>query len=536
MNVSQIGDTQRIKVEWELTKNVKKFEIILKHKDRRINSITLENDEINKCVCEIDGFYGNINVELIAKRGLRNNCKKETVKLFADEYNIAPLTATMPVTLFSLNMAEITNNGEIPTFVWFKRSDVWNYAQMPQNVYTMPVATNMEIRSNSNQKLIYKKTSEWIKELYTINPNSHFNFYYNDYDAYGWMQATFANGIPTTNYNVTLLSDGAASLTIFNKLFTADDVAYIEQYNEMKNKYKALKTQISTKKYYSEQDTSFEIEAGELRKYAYIMAKEEKNVTWWLSATRNAIYDINNVDEGSTLKKTDVIALESEGKIVCKSLSASFKSLSNEQQNQLKKLYKFGDDLFKEVEQQNKKVMIILGTWKEYEEGFEDYVVATMAYYGHEDYIYYYKGHPRNPTQTVYGKMDYLNSLGLTDLDATITAELLFLYYPNLFVCTGYDSSTYESLTDVQSGSIWNFAGGKNGFTNADKSYINNIDACFSFADKDSIKYGSYVEKDNVTILIEEIKNSEIYLYDTETKDLKHLTLNRDSDVYDLVK
>jgi len=179
--------------------------------------------------------------------------------------------------------------------------------------------------------------------------------------------------------------------------------------------------------------------------------------------------------------------------------------------------------------------MIILGTWQTGEANFKEYVEATMAYYGHEDYIYYYKGHPRNPTPTVDGKMEYLNSLGLTDVDSTIAAELLFFYYPELLLCTGYDSSTYESLTNEQSGSIWNFSGGKQSFTTASKSYINNIDACFTVADSSNAQYGLHVTEGNKTILIEEIDSSDIYLYDSETKTLKHLILNEGTNQYDLV-
>ena len=454
--------------------------------------------------------------------------------MFADEYNIAPITATMPVTLFSLNLKEITEDGEIPTFVWFKRSDVWDYDQMPDNVHTMPIATGKQIRSNANQSLIYKKTSAWVKELYEINPDSHFNFYYNDYYAYGWMQATIANGIPASNYDVTLLSDGSASLTYFNNLFTADDAQYAAKYSEMLAEYNTLKEQVAEKKYYKEKDNSFEIEAGKLREYAYIMAKEEPNVTWWLTATRNAIYDINNVDEGNTQKKTDVKALETSGKILCKALNTSFNSMTDKEKEALKKLYSFDNDLFEEAEKQGKKAMVLLGTWEANETNFKEYVAATIAYYGTEEYVYYYKGHPRNPTPTVDGKMQRLENLGLIDVDSTIAAELLFFYYPELLVCTGYDSSTYLSLTNGQSGSIWNFAGGEAGFTAAGKEYQSKIDACFTIADASNANYGSFVDGENTTVLIEPLNSTDLYLYDYVEKTIKHIVYDEVTSSYKL--
>ena len=535
VGATQVDDSQKITVVWDTSKKVSEVEVTISHKGSELSKTTISKQEdIQKASLVVDCYYGNMDVTVKAKRGREENTKTTSVKVYADEYNIAPITATMPVTLFSLNLNEITQNGEIPTFIWFKRGDVWNYNEMPNNVYIIPTVDADEIRTNGNHQKIYKKTSEWVKELYEINPDSHFNFYYNDYFAYGWLDATIANGIPSENYHVTLLSDGSASLTYFNKHFVADDTQYTSNYNTMKAEYETVKEQIAEKGYYTEGDNSFEIEAGKLREYAYIMAKEDSNVTWWLSATRNAIYDINNVDEGTTLKKTEVKALESEGKIVCKSLSNSFKALSAEEQANLKKLYSFGDDLFEEAENQGKKAMVILGTWQSNEDHFAEYVAATIAYYGTEDYVYYYKGHPRNPTPTVDGKMEYLNSLGLIDVDSTIAAELLFFYFPDLLVCTGYDSSTFVSLSNEQSGSIWNFNGGETGFAGSDKSYKSNIDSCFTVAEESNLQYGSFVVSGNKTILIEELTSTDIYLYDSVTKTMKHLIYNTNSSQYEL--
>ncbi|MBQ8845131.1 MAG: hypothetical protein IJ008_03845, partial [Clostridia bacterium] len=524
---AQVDESQKIKVKWDVSRKVSAVEIVVSHNGEEVSTTKLDDKkDIEKGSYVVDAYYGNMDVTVRVKKGLRKAVDETSVKVFASEYNIAPITATMPVTLFSLNLKEITNDYTIPTFVWFKRSDVWDYSKLPNNVYTMPIASQKEITSNANQKKIYSRTSEWVKELYKINPDSHFNFFYNDYYAYGWMQATIANGIPTENYDVTLLSDGSASLTYFNDLFTADDADYTATYNQMKTEYETLKTQIASKKYYKENDEAFEIEAGKLREYAYVMAKEESNVYWWLTATRNAMYDINNVDEGDTLKKADVKALETSGKIVCKAMNSSFNSMTAEEKSALKELYNFGDNLFQEAVSQGKKAMVILGTWQANESDFADYVAATIAYYGTDDYVYYYKGHPRNPTPTVDGKMEYLNSLGLTDVDSTIAAELLFFYYSDLLVCTGYDSSTYSSLTDAQSGSIWNFAGGETSFNTSGKTYINNIDACFTVADSANADYGTFVNASNKTILIEVLDSTDLYLYDTVTETLTHLVDN----------
>ena len=124
--------------------------------------------------------------------------------------------------------------------------------------------------------------------------------------------------------------------------------------------------------------------------------------------------------------------------------------------------------------------------------------------------------------------MEYLNSLGLIDVDSTIAAELLFFYFPELLVCTGYASSTYQSLTVEQSGSVWNMT--ETTF-NADAgiSYQDKIDACYTIADASNEDYGSFVNSENKTVLIEEIDSDDIYLYDTVSKTMKHLVKNQGS-------
>ena len=53
-------------------------------------------------------------------------------------------------------------------------------------------------------------------------------------------------------------------------------------------------------------------------------------------------------------------------------------SLSSEQQAKLKTLYNFSDTMFEKAEQENKQIMVILGTWTDTENAtnFDAYVKA----------------------------------------------------------------------------------------------------------------------------------------------------------------
>ena len=89
--------------------------------------------------------------------------------------------------------------------------------------------------------------------------------------------------------------------------------------------------------------------------------------------------------------------------------------------------------------------MVLLGTYVNLEQSFEDYAKLTMTYYG-DEYAYYYKGHPNTPTGLWPSKQEQLSSLGITDIDSSVAAELILFFNPEVAL-SGYGSSTYNSAT-----------------------------------------------------------------------------------------
>ena len=114
-------------------------------------------------------------------------------------------------------MKEITNDHQIPAFVWLARPDSWNWDKLPENVYAMPNAPIEEVLTHNNYDKMVEATDAYIEELYSINSGSKFNLYINDYNSYLYLKLLAGNGIPESNYYVTLLSDGGASYADFNK-------------------------------------------------------------------------------------------------------------------------------------------------------------------------------------------------------------------------------------------------------------------------------------------------------------------------------
>lgn len=525
VSVSQIEQTQNIEVKWQLSSEIDSMEIIVKHNSgKKVFSTKIKDkDEILKGKYTIPVFYGRHNVTVKMRNKLYSTKKTIEIKVFADEYNIAPLTGTMPVTIFSLSLMDkdngITKNGSIPTFVWFKRSEAWNYDEMPENVFTMPVASNKEIRSNSEQDVIYEKTSAWIKELYEINPSSFFNLFYNDYLAYGWMQATIGNDIPDVNYKVVLLSDGTASFELFNNHF--DNENHDNEYAKMLRRYTLLKKQIKREGTYEELNDNFVVPAIDSSEYAFLMVKEEKNVEWWLTRISGTLAP------NTPSQYSEISDLEDDGKIKVTDLKNLLNALSEDEKVNLKKLYSFSDTMFEKASEENKKVMVILGTWISDEVDFDGYVRAVQSYYG-EDYIYYYKGHPKNPTNSVKGRLEYLNSLGLTDVDSTIPAELIFFFNPE--ACgVGYQSTTFVSLTDEQSGGV--FAVRKDDF---DKSlgYFDKLEFFITKLNKNDESFGN-LTLNGTSFLFEFTKTDDfdIAIFNKENSSLKFYKKQKVGDI-----
>lgn len=381
----------------------------------------------------------------------------------------------------------------------------------------MPTAKGNEFYT-SDEKVMYEKTSAYVKELYKLNPDSKFHLYYNDYFAYGWVQATIANGIPTENYDVVLLSDGTASFSYFNAHFDNADTAESE-YKQMASQWATTKKQVAKQGKYDTKSKT-EIKAGPLREYAYVMTCEEPNVQWWLTRI-NGTLAVNNPDMYAKV--------EANPNIKVKDLNTLLQAIRNDEsensylnESSLKKLYNFSDDMFEKAAKNGKQIMVILGTWTSTENAsnFDQYVRATMAHYG-SGYEYYYKGHPKNPTNSEKGKLEKLTALGLTDIDSTIPAELIFFFNPEAF-CSGYASTTFVSLAPEKCCAVFNQT--MSGFNEA---YKDNLDV---FISKLSGNLGNItVGSDSYLLEFAHLDLYDIAIFDNKTNKIQYYKKSGDT-------
>ena len=442
-SLAQVNKDQKVEISWQ-DQEITKLEITVKRDGKSDYKATFEGDELSDNKVELDLFYGKHNVSIKATNAKNEVCSlTKEVAVSTDEYVIAPISGSMPQLYFTLNMNEITNEGTIPTFVWLARPDSWNWDNLPSNVYPMPNVDKSEVLVHNNYDKMVASTNAYIKELYSINNNATFNLYINDFNSYLYLKLLVANGIPEENFYVTLLSDGGASYTEFNKAFNSTDPAFDAdaKYADMASKLDTLYAEVKTKGDYNWTD-SFTVDTSTFNQYAYVAAREKNNVEWWILRPRAGVLCSPDEDFINRVLNDD----KTEGIIEERNFAKPLTDMNDDEKAALKSLYNFNNEMFEAAEKQNKKAMMFLGSWAnaENEPDFEAYVRFTKAYYG-DEFVYYYKGHPNTPTSNYPDKQAQLERLDLIDVESSINAELILFFYPDIYMC-GYNSSTFMSV------------------------------------------------------------------------------------------
>ncbi|MBQ8371490.1 MAG: hypothetical protein IJX38_02235 [Clostridia bacterium] len=447
--LEQVGESQTVDITWSADVLLTKLEVTVSHGSQVVDKQTFEGYNLSDRSVSIEAYYGRHTVSLKAYADGYYSEKTEELVLSADEYVIAPISGSMPQLYFTLYMDEITKEHTIPAFVWLTRPGSWNWEKLPENVYAMPNVDISEVLTHDNFSPMVESTDAYIEELYSINPNSKFNLYINDFNAYLYLRLLVANGIPEDNYYVTLLSDGGASNSSFNAVFNIDEEGFDADpvYAEMVTKLDGLYDEVKDKGTYYYGD-EFSVSTTEFNSYAYVCAKEKDNVEWWLPRPRGGVLCSTDAEFIDTVLNIDTVKSPHENRednvIIERNFANPLTNLNEEETASLKALYNFSDDMFAAAEEQGKKAMMILGSWVTEEPDFENYVKLVKAYYG-DEFVYYYKGHPNTPTALYPEKQEQLDRLGLIDVESSINAELILFFYPDIYMC-GYTSSTFTSV------------------------------------------------------------------------------------------
>lgn len=441
VSCSQIDETTQVLVKPESLKQIvsqntaTSMEIVAKmnYNGKTTRQIKKEIglDQVDDAGYKLDlSTYGKFKVNVNFKKNgkIVGGYQINDVAIKASEYNLAPLSATFPVVYFSLSLWDINVSKDtgkvVPTIVMLDRPSAYNWDQLPANVYGMPYLTQQEIKGTSN----YSAYAQYVKDLYEISPNAKFNLYLNDITCSYIHDVIYANKIPEGQYTITMLSDGSATYSIMNQTYSGinPDVKHqelIKKWNEAKKA--AYQNGKSSWGWHQNWDCM------------YAILDCEPGTQWWVA--RNNLFTSGDNNQFAEKIKNDV-------KVVSvNSLLQSLQNKGNEAVNDFKALYNFNDGYFKDAQLQNKKVMMILGTYVNNEKDFKDYAQLTKLYYG-DEYMYYYKGHPNTPTGLWPSKQTELAELEIQDVDSAIAAELILFFNPEIYLA-GYGTSTFNSAS-----------------------------------------------------------------------------------------
>lgn len=395
--------------------------------------------------------YGKWSVKTEFYKGSKKvyTTKNVTLGITAEEYNLASLCGTFPVTYATLNLWDITKNTSgdpIPTFMVLERPYSYDWNELPENVYEVPYIKNPNhTKIESIAPRTANEMSAYVKDLYSLDKNAKFHLYSVDIYSYSILALFYKNRIPEDNFKVTMLSDGTGSYWPFNSIFNVENPQ--DRYNEMKQTWENLKKEANdTQKIPDLSKIPYTNGASTtgLIYYPYVIAKEE-GYEWWVA--RTDAFNIQNADMLADVRKVAT-------RVNINDLLNAIKAKGIRTELEFKALYNFNDSYFEKAEKENKKVMLFLGTTvgntvntPGKEQDFKDYARFAMAYYG-DKYVYYYKGHPATPTDLYKWKQDELKSLDVIDIESAMAAELILYFYPNAYL-SGYNTSVFENTSDV---------------------------------------------------------------------------------------
>lgn len=407
-------------------------------KTRQINKTqSVSNIQEDGYKVDFDDYGKFSTVVTLKKAGTVIKTTNASVGIKASEYNIAYLDASFPVVYFSLSIWDINQTADgktIPTIVSLGRPLAYNWDNLPEGVYGIPYETKENAQTLNAAYFgthIKSAYAAYIKDLYEISPDAKFNLYINDITCSVIHDFIYSNKIPEGQYTIKMLSDGAASYSFINNAYATPDP---------EAKHKELINAWNNAKAFAYQNGKNADGWGWHTHWdsMYAILDCEPSAEWWVP--RNNLF--TSGDNNVFAQKISAAVT----KVGVNNLLVSLTEKGPETVESFKKLYNFNDGYFNESIEQNKKSMVLLGTYVNNETGFEDYTKLTKLYYG-DDYLYYYKGHPNTPTELYPSKVAQLEELGIKDIDSNVAAELILFFNPEISL-SGYGSSTYNSTSD----------------------------------------------------------------------------------------
>ena len=448
----------------EKADSIKIDAVLLNGMDLPVKKISAEYEILS----DEEGYYANCDLESYGRHQIAISYLKDgsvignqniEYILTADEYNIALLSATVPVTYFSLFMADTDNayaaelklnmNSDLPTIIGLERAAAYNWESLLPNMKLCPFTGDSSYSGENLSKLDYTHLIDAFKQyigyLHDLNPESIFHLYINDFDSYYIPYLMLENGIDFSQFDVYAISDGTGTPGAFRRKYGtgADPDESMSFYSHVERVWNSAKEKaINGLAYLDDLREISDYIPGIYRfmqDFMPVLVNDpELKIEW--------IMNRNNPDAfGTSQAYTEKVQNNEHVHVV--NMYNILGALSDKEVKDFQAMYKFDSSIFEKADSEGKGIMIFLGTSTSGEVHFREYLMFMTHYYG-DDYIYYYKAHPGYAADFDKSKADLLNELGIISLDASIPAELFYFFRTDAVMC-GYQSSTFENAAGV---------------------------------------------------------------------------------------
>lgn len=407
------------------------------------------------------------------------------IALGVDECNIVAMNATLDMLIegikFTAGKDAVEQKGMagiddgIPTIVAVNRQKQFDWDRLPTGLYPVPLTTDSQTRNGMNYSEHMDAMSQYVADLFEINPATVFHFYINDVHLYVLPKLCYKNKLPADQYTLTLVTDGSGTYVAFRDAYTnqtvynntgAKDAAelhelYVEKYLAFRQGVidgKAedyLQDYMGGMQYYWVSSPHYE--QARISHYIYaILDAEEKagclKAEWWVVRRSTDTFGLSERDAEFQAR---VLA---DPRITNNYINNCLSALENANKTEaFKALYHFDNSAFQQARDEGKKPLMLLGTsaWIESKLPPLDYIRMMQKFYG-DEYAFFYKGHPGNyAMDSESSQKPYLDA-GVQVLESSIAAELFAFYDPDLYYA-GYSSSFFQNVGTERNLALWNW-------------------------------------------------------------------------------
>lgn len=380
--------------------------------------------------------------------------------LTAEEYNFAYLVATVPVTYFSMLVADQVDDAGAPNYdasgilnpnaasiVSLSRPASYNWDSLLPGMTKCPFTS----QESSESAML-----EYAAYLHELDRSSKFHVFVNDLYLGYLLDFVYRTGISFNALKITVISDGSGTYASFRNVFgsSAENDKSVEIYNDLERHWSSVKHKAENKdKSYLSDIFSYALKYNDSWNMRYIPAilvnDMELDIQWIMSRNNKDVFGDTEVYHKYVETNPRVKALSMYGKDSAGKTTGLMGELNEEETAAFKELFNIRNEELDNAIESGKNVMIFLGTRDDQaKHNLEDFLSFTTHYLG-PDYVYFYKGHPGDITAFNNSRSEILEKYDVTNLEAGIPAELYNFFYPEAAM-GGYNSSTYQNASDVR--------------------------------------------------------------------------------------